>query len=128
MIAAENKTLEAARALSEAIRGTAEWRELVNAQEAAQRDGDLNRIVARHQELLLARRAIEARGQDFAGKELVEMIALQSRLQGHELQVRQQEAWQGVVRLLQEANRAMSRELGIDFASNAAPSRGACCG
>ena len=59
---------------------------------------------------------------------LVELIALRDQTQRNELYDHQQEAWNKLVGLLQRINDKMSQELGLDFASNAAPRRGACCG
>ncbi len=49
-------------------------------------------------------------------------------LQDDEFYLRQQEAWKKVVELLQSINRKISKMLGIDFASDATPRRGGCCG
>ncbi len=122
------KALEAAAVLAEAIQGSAEWREVVNAQHAAEQDARFTKMLARHKELLRAQRNAHAGGQAIGGQAMVEMIALQDKIQRHELLVRQQAAWQALVGFLQRINHVISEDLGLDFAGNAVPRRGGCCG
>jgi cell fate (sporulation/competence/biofilm development) regulator YlbF (YheA/YmcA/DUF963 family) len=124
----DTKALEAAAILAGAIQSSAEWHEMISAQQAAKEDTRFAKILARHKELFRAQRNAEAGGQGLGGKELVEMIALQDQIQRHEICVRQQEAGQAVVSLLQRANQVISENLGLDFASNASSRRGGCCG
>lgn len=58
--------------------------------------------------------------------EINELRALQSSLNTHAVTVRFVHTRQEMVATLQECNRALSRELGFDFASAAAPP--SCCG
>ena len=113
--------LEAATTLAQSIQASAEWRELVRAQKAAEADGRFARMVARQSELGRIQNSARGRGQGLDGKSLVEFIALQDQIQHHELYVHQQEAGSAVLRLLQRVNEEISQELGLDFASNAAP-------
>ena len=119
---------EAAVALVEAIQQTPEWPGLLNAQKAAKADGRFARMVARQSELARIQNSGQGRGQRLDDESLVELITLREQIQRHELHVRQQEAWSAAAALLQRINEKISQELGLDFASNAAPRRGGCCG
>jgi cell fate (sporulation/competence/biofilm development) regulator YlbF (YheA/YmcA/DUF963 family) len=120
--------LEAADALAQSIKASVEWRELVNAQKAARTDGRFARMVARQSELAQIQKNAQGHGQALDGNSLVEFVALREQIQPHELSVRQQEAWSALVALLQRINEKLSQQLGFDFASNAAPRGGGCCG
>ncbi|ODU25226.1 MAG: hypothetical protein ABS95_00415 [Verrucomicrobia bacterium SCN 57-15] len=122
------EVLEAAATLAKAIRAAAEWQALERAQAAFQRDAVLQQKLARHDELSKARQLARESGQNWAGREMVELIALQDQIQRHERYVQRQEAGQALVELLQNINQAISDNLGLDFASNAALRRGGCCG
>ncbi len=122
-ITSEGSLVEAGALLGRRIQGSAEWRELVAAQRAARADTRYREMVMRHEEL-----AEEKKNGRLDGRSLVEFIALEGQMQENELCIRQQEAWGKVLGLLYEINAAMSRELGVDFARNAAPQRGGCCG
>jgi cell fate (sporulation/competence/biofilm development) regulator YlbF (YheA/YmcA/DUF963 family) len=125
---ADAAVLEAAAALAQAIQASAEWQELLNVQEAAQADTQFAHMVARHNELSRLQNSARSGGQGLDGKLLVEFIALRDQVQRHELHVRQQEAGSAVVELLRRINGKISADLGFDFASNASPRRGGCCG
>ena len=83
-----SKALEAADALARAIQSSAEWHEVVSAQQAAKRDIRFAKMLARQEELSRAERSAQAGGRGLGGREPVEMIALPSRPQGHDLNVR----------------------------------------
>ena len=119
----EASLVETGAALGRRIQGSAAWRELVAAQRAARADARYTEMVMRHEEL-----AQEKKSGRLDGKSLVEFIALEGQMQENELCIRQQEAWGKVLGLLYEINAATSQELGVDFARNAAPQRGGCCG
>ncbi|MCX6903984.1 MAG: YlbF family regulator [Verrucomicrobia bacterium] len=123
----DSAALKAAAALAECIQASAEWREMVDAQKAAEADGPFVRMVARGRELSGIRNSEQGRGHGLDGKLLVESITLRDQIQRHELYVRQQETGSAVVRLLQRVNEKISQELGLDFACNAAPRRDECC-
>jgi cell fate (sporulation/competence/biofilm development) regulator YlbF (YheA/YmcA/DUF963 family) len=120
--------LAGAATLAQSIQASAKWRELLNAQKAGEADGRFAQMAARHSELARLQNTARGRGRGLDGKSLVEFIALQDQIQHCELYVRQQEAGSALVRLLQRINEKISEELGLDFASNAAPRRGGCCG
>ncbi len=122
------EVLEAAGALAQSIKAGVEWRELVNAQKAANSDERLPGMLARHNELGRRQNDAHRQGQGLDGESLVEFIALREQIQRHELYVRQREAWSALVALLQRINEKLSQQLGFDFASNAAPRGGGCCG
>jgi cell fate (sporulation/competence/biofilm development) regulator YlbF (YheA/YmcA/DUF963 family) len=124
----EAAVLEAATTFAQAIQASAEWRELISAQKAAEADDGFARMVTRQNQLAGIQNRARGQGQGLDGKSLVEFIALRDQIQRHELYVRQQEAGSAVVRLLQRLNEIVSQELGLDFASNAALRRGGCCG
>ncbi len=122
-ITSEASLVEAGALLGRRIQGSAEWRELVAARRAARADAHYREMVMRHEEL-----AEEKKNGRLDGRSLVEFIALEGQMQENELCIREQEAWGKVLGLLYEINAAMSRELGVDFTSSAAPQRGGCCG
>jgi len=124
----QTTVFEAAETLARAILASAEWRELRSAQTAAEKDPRLPDLLARYRKLSFAQTDAQATGEAFAGPALVELITLQDRIRRHELYVRQQEAGNAVVGLLQRINKTISERLGFNFASSAAPSRGGCCG
>lgn len=124
----DTKVLEAAAVLAGTIQSSEEWHGMISAQQTAKEDANFAKMLARHKELYRAQRNAQAGGQGFGGKELLEMISLQGQIQRHEICVRQQEAGQAVVNLLQRANQVISENLGLDFASNASSRRGGCCG
>ncbi len=125
---AGRNALDAARALTAAIQSTAEWQELVSTNQAIEGDRAFRNMVTRCDELEQAQEAARENGQNFAGKELVELISLRSRIQAHELFVRQQDAVRAVAQLLKQVNRAISEGLGFDFANSVTPRRDRCCG
>ncbi len=120
--------LEAAAALAQSIQGSPEWREWLDAQKAAETDPQFARLVTRQKELALIQNRARSGGQGLDGKSLVEFISLRDQLGRHELYSRQQQAGSAVVGLLQRVNQTISETLGFDFASNASPPRGGCCG
>ncbi len=120
--------LDAARALTAAIQSTAEWQELVSTNQALEGDRAFRDMLRRCDELEQAQEAARDNGQNFAGKELVELISLRSRIQAHELSVRQQDASRAVAQLLKQVNRAISEGFGFDFAHSVTPRRDRCCG
>jgi len=120
--------LASAATLAQSIHGSPEWRELLSARQAAQADAQFARMVTRQDELTHLQNSARGHGQGLDGKSLVEFITLRERLEHHELYARQQEAGSAFVRLLQRVNEKISEGLGLNFASNAAPRRGACCG
>ncbi len=119
---------EAAAVLAQSIKSSAEWREWVDAQKAGEADERFARMAARQHALARIQQSGRGDGQGLDGKSLVELIALGEQLRGHELYLRQQQAGNAVVRLLQRINESISVDLGLDFASSAAPRRGGCCG
>lgn len=127
-VSTENNALEAAKALSDTIQSTPEWSELVDVQQAIDRDREFGKMITRQDELERAQHTARDRGEGFGGKDLVELIALRSRIQGHELAVRQQEASRAVAQLLKQVNRTISEGLGFDFASSVTLRRDRCCG
>ncbi len=124
----ETVVFAGAATLAQSIKASPEWRELLSAEEAARADAQFAQMVARQDELTDLQNRARGDGRRLDGKSLVEFITLREQLQHHDLYVRQQEAGDAFVRLLQRVNHKISEELGLDFASNAAPRRGGCCG
>lgn len=124
----EARVAEAAATLARAIQDSAAWTELQDARKAAAADERFARMIARQADLAGLQGVARERREEFDGKLLVDLIALQDQIRSHELYARQQESWSAVTALLQQVNEAISHELGFDFASNAAYRRGGCCG
>ena len=83
----EASLVEAGAALGRRIQGSAQWRELVAARQAARADARYTEMVRRHEEL-----AQEKKNGRLDGKSLVEFIALEGQMQENKLCIRQQEA------------------------------------
>ncbi len=124
----DTAVFEAATTLADSMQASAVWREFVSAQEAAKADEQFTWMLVRQNELAAMQNRAQGRGEGLDGKSLVELIALRDRIQKHGLYLRQQEAGSAVLALLQRVNEKISEALGLDFASNAAPRRGGCCG
>ena len=125
---ASGAAIEAAETLAHAIQATPEWAEFQSAQRAVERDAELQDLMVRYRQLAQSWRAAQQRGEGLMGKAAMELPQLQSRIEGNANYQRQQEAGSAVVALLQKVNQALSAELGLDFAANAAPRGGGCCG
>lgn len=129
----ETAVLEASAGLAQSIKCSAAWQELASAQKAAQQDASFAHLLKRHRELSAIQNSAQGRRQEeLDGKSLVtalvELIAVRDQIQSHELNLHQQKAWAALVSLLQRANEKISQQLGFDFAGNATPHRGGCCG
>jgi cell fate (sporulation/competence/biofilm development) regulator YlbF (YheA/YmcA/DUF963 family) len=118
----------AAEVLARALRGTHEWEEWRAAKSAFDGDADLARLLARYRELAGRWRIAQARGGGMMGPESTELAEVQEKIQGNALFSRHQEAGNALMEMLRQANRVLSDKLGIDFAANAAPRGGGCCG
>jgi len=126
--ASDEAVLATAAALAQAIQASAEWREWVDAQKAAEADGRFAGMVARQKELAHIQNSAPGRDQGLDSKSLVEPITLRERTRRDELSVRLQEAWGVTIALLQRINETISQRLGLDFGNNAAARRGGCRG
>jgi cell fate (sporulation/competence/biofilm development) regulator YlbF (YheA/YmcA/DUF963 family) len=107
------------------LRTSDTFRAFVEAQAAFQRDAELQEIRTRFNV-----RFTELQGRQTTGTltqdEINELRALQSRLNAHPTTVRYINTRQAMLAMLQECNGVLSKELGFDFASAAAPA--SCCG
>jgi cell fate (sporulation/competence/biofilm development) regulator YlbF (YheA/YmcA/DUF963 family) len=119
---------EAADALALAIHDSAEWRRWSDARERSERDPQLRKAQERLAGLSLKFRAARAQGKGMVGPDLAEFNQLQSEVQSSPLTREREEAGAALVRFLQDTNRLLSDALGVDFAVNAAPRGGGCCG
>lgn len=120
--------IEAGEILAHAIQATPEWKQLQEAREDFDRDDRLQGLLSRYRQLAQLWRVAQQRGQGLMGKSAIELSQLQSQIEGNANYQRQQEAGSALVTLLQKINQAISAELGLDFAANAAPRGGGCCG
>ena len=119
----ELKVMRVTVALVKAIRCSTAWREVAAAREAMERDVRFAGLLKQREDLLRAQRNALAGGGGFGGKELAEMIILWREIQSHGLHVRQERAWDALLRLFQGINQVISEDLGVDFASIAAVRR-----
>lgn len=120
--------VEAAEILAHAIQATPEWEEFQSSQGTFERDTEVQELISRYRQLAQLWRAAQQRGQGLMGKAAMELPRLQSQIEANANYQRQQGAGRAVVALLQKVNQAISTELGLDFAGNAAPRGGGCCG
>lgn len=118
----------AAEVLAQALQDTPEWRQWQSAKAALESDTELGQLMAHYRELACHWRRAQARGGGLISKEAMELAEVQEKIQQQELFVRQQEAGGALVALFQRANDAISTKLGIDFAADAVPRSGGCCG
>ncbi len=121
-------TLEAAEILAKAIQATPEWKEFQDARVAFEHDAELQELVSRYRRLVQSWQAARQRGQGLTGNEAMQLSRLQSQIEDHPVYQREREAGSALVALLQMVNQNLSAELGLDFAANAAPRGGGCCG
>lgn len=119
---------EAAEAFAQAMHDSPEWRRWSEARECFDSDPQLRRTQERLEELSLKFRAARAQGKGLFGPDLAELNRLQSDVQTSPLAKERDEAASALVQFLQDTNRLLSGTLGIDFAANAAPRQGSCCG
>jgi len=125
MIMLNTELHDAADNFVAAVQGSEEIDTFVKARTAFQDDPELREIRKRFNE-----RSADLQPKQSAGtltqEEINDLRALRSSLNAHPVTARYIHARQGMVTALQECNRALSQELGFDFASAAAPP--SCCG
>lgn len=119
---------DAALKLAKAIQALPEWRELQEARTRFRTDPEIASIMARYRRAFSAWKAARQRGAGLTGPDAVEMAESQHQLEEHPLFRRQHEAHQAVASALRDINLVLSAELELDFAANAAPRGGGCCG
>ena len=118
---AELTHFDAAAALAQAIREEPRWVEWSAANEAAEGDPALVALMDRHGELSARLRAGRV--------DKDELTKVADQIRRHPAYKRQEGAEEGMVGLLREVNVTLSEQLGVDFASAAAPQKsGGCCG
>ncbi len=125
---AENAVFEAARALGSALQASPQWEEFQSARAAFDSDSELRTLIARHRQLSASWRIAKASGRGLMGEDAGNLAQMQAAIQTHPLFVRQQAAIKSLMAMFQQANQAISAELELDFAANAAPRGGGCCG
>jgi len=125
---ADGTLIEAATGLARAIQSAPQWEEFQRARAAFESDPDLAMLLSRLRELSALWRIAKNSGRGLAGTDASDLADLQARLQAHPLFVRQQDAVRALMAMFQQVNQILSAELGLDFAANAAPQGGGCCG
>lgn len=109
---------DAAAALARAIREEPRWIEWNAAADASDAEPELVALMVRHRDLARG-------GQAEAG----ELARLEGQIRRHPVYRRQEEATTAMIGLLREVDVTLSEELGLEFASTAAPRKsGGCCG
>ncbi len=124
----DGNILRAATALAGALQASPQFEEFQSARAAFESDPKLKQLLSRLRQLSASWRTARAAGRGLVGKDAMDLAELQSSLQAHPLFVRQQDAIRSLVAMFQQVNHAVSDELGLDFAANAAPQGGGCCG
>lgn len=119
---------EAAGALARAIHDSAEWRRWTEAGERFDRDPRLRTAQERLAELSRKFQSARSQGKGMFGPDLAELNRLQTEVQSSPQARERDEAAAALVRLLRDTNGLLSEALGVDFATNAAPRSGGCCG
>ena len=105
-----------------AIRTDKLWCAWRKAEEELASDAELTVMIARYNARM---EAWDRQGAEETDHELVELA---EHIQNHRLVREQSKARADITRFLQNVNVMLSEELGMDFASTAAPRRGGCCG
>ncbi len=120
--------VEAAEAFASALAASEAWQRWESAKRRSDADQELSEATKRLAELTRGFRAGGGTGRGMPGPELEEMIRLRVFVQDSPLARETEEAAQALVAFLQDANKLVSDFLGLDFAVNAAPRGGGCCG
>ncbi len=120
--------VEAAEAFASALAASEPWQRWESAKRRSDADQELSRATKRLAELARGFRAAGGSGRGMPGPELEEMIRLRVFVQDSPLARETEDAAQALVAFLQDANKLVSDFLGLDFAVNAAPRGGGCCG
>lgn len=126
--AALTTAIEAAEILARAIRATPEWKSFENARTSFEHDAELQELVSRYRRLAGLWQTAQQRGQGLMGSAAVELAQVRSQIEAHPVYQQERETAGAVLALLQKLNQRISEELGLDFAANAAPRGGGCCG
>ncbi len=125
----DGNLVQAVDMLADSLKHSPVWEAWEAARAVVAEDRDLAGLRARLQELTGRWQVSRATGHGFAGADANELATLKDRLKRHPLLLRQDEAGQQLVGLLQETNDLMTSMLGVDFAMNAARrTGGGCCG
>jgi len=120
-----NELLHAAGAFVTTLQCSDEFDAFLKARTLFQNDPELGGIRKRFNARSTELQSKQATGT-LTQEEINELRALQSSLNTHPTTVEYIHARQKMVATLEECNRALSQELGFDFASAAAPP--SCCG
>lgn len=124
----DGSLVQAVDLLADTLKHSPEWEAWQTTREVVAKDRDLTQLRARLQDLTGRWQVARVTGHGFGGPDANELATIKEKLKKHPLLLRQEEAGQRLVALLQEANDLMTSMLGVDFAVNAARRTGGCCG
>lgn len=119
-----NDVSSAVHLLASAILNEPRWKAWSRAREAVFGDSELQRLFGRYRSLS----GKLQQGENLDGQETLELADVTNRIKYHALHRKELSSLQAMIALLREVNEALSDQLGIDFAANASPPRGSCCG
>ena len=124
---AANGISSAACVLASAILHESRWKAWNSAREAVNVDPDLQGLLRRYRSLSGKLRQAGQGGEGPDGRDTLELADVTNRIKVHPLRRKEMASLDEMIDLLREVNKAISDQLGIDFASNAAPPKGSCC-
>lgn len=116
---------EAAGKLAGAIASAPEWKRFTEINGEFDKDDEVRGMLEEYQTVVAAVQAGNGQPSPEQGRQLE---SLQVRIQSNPLFQKREEAAQSMLDILAQANVAISSELGLDFAANAAPKQQGCCG
>ncbi|MBI2839315.1 MAG: hypothetical protein HYX75_13445 [Acidobacteria bacterium] len=104
------------------------WNEWVEANDKFERDGTLQGLLQRHEQIASRFRVARAAGRGLSGVLTSELVRVEEKVRGNENFRRREESFEVLARVMRQINQMLSPRLGLDFAALAAPPRGGCCG
>ena len=122
------EVLESAVKLARVMQAAPQSEEFQSARSTFASDPGLTPLLSRLRQLSRSLQDAKADGRGLVGTDARELAELQGKIHAHPLFIRQQDAFSSLVEMFQQVNQAISVELGVDFAANAAPRGGSCCG
>ena len=120
--------LQAVVALANAIQQSPVWKAFEESNHRFDTDPDLQRLMDHYREL--SEKALKARsqGEHLSSFDMADIQKTQEAMKNDEAFMRRQAAYGDLVIAFRAVNQALSEQLGLDFASMAAPPGGSCCG
>lgn len=123
-----NDISSAACLMASAILKEPRWKAWSSAKEAVNGDPELQELLVHYRTLSEKMKKAGRRGEGLDGKDTLELADVTNRIKYHSLHRKEMASLEAMIALLREVNEAISDQLGVDFASNASPPRGSCCG